>query len=464
MLGIWGVLRSCAMSSRVRRQVGRYLLLDKIASGGAATVHLGRLLGSEGFSRTVAIKRLHPAFSEDPGVVTLFLEEARLASRIRHPNVLATLDVVSEAGELLLVMEYVPGLSLYQVMQALSSRGEPMPVTVACGIVGAALIGLHAAHEAKNDQGLPLQLVHRDVSPQNLLVGRDGVVRVGDFGIAKAAGRVQSTREGEVKGKAPYMAPEQVRGRPLDRRTDVYAASVVLWEALTGQRLFTGDSPLAVMTQVLEKPIVPARQLRPGVPESVDAIVRRGLSRQPSERFATAEDMAMALEGAVGVLSSRELGAWVERVDPETLKADADRLLEVESTLPEVLPPEAGSAPVAPRSRRPWLVAAGAVGLGLAALVSWYSTRFASASNEPPAAPSPLPPSEGVAAPTPPPVAAPAVVAAPPPEVAPVKTVVPGSGTPPRTRGPSPKADGKAHCNPPYTVDADGTRHWKSGC
>ncbi|MCA9588320.1 MAG: serine/threonine protein kinase, partial [Myxococcales bacterium] len=234
------------------RVVGRYALYGALAAGGMATVHLGRLLGPVGFSRTVAIKRLHAQFAADPEFVSMFLDEARVAARIRHPNVVPTLDVVTTDGELFLVMEYVPGESLAKLTRAVRERGERIPLPVMSAIMVGTLLGLHAAHEATDERGEPLHIVHRDVSPQNVLVGTDGVAKILDFGVAKAAGRIQTTREGQIKGKLAYMPPEQLRGGDVTRKCDVYAAGVMLWELLTGQRLFSGDNEGAVVARVLE--------------------------------------------------------------------------------------------------------------------------------------------------------------------------------------------------------------------
>src|SRR5580698_1424454 len=180
--------------------VGRYAIYGKIASGGMASVHFGRLIGGAGFSRTVAIKRLHPHLAEDPEVLSTIIDEARLAARIHHPHVVATLDVVSTGTDLLLVMEDIRGEALSRLMKLEAARGRRIPLPITAAIVVGSLHGLHAAHEATSDHGVPLGIVHRDVSPQNILVGVDGLARVIDFGVAKAAGRLQTTREGELKG------------------------------------------------------------------------------------------------------------------------------------------------------------------------------------------------------------------------------------------------------------------------
>ena len=241
------------MSSQppAKRVVGRYEILGEIASGGMATVHYGRLVGPVGFSRLVAIKELHPHFAKDPEFASMLVDEARLAAHIRHPNVVPTLDVVVSAGALLLVMEYVAGASLADLGRASRKAREPIPPSIAVAVVAGVLYGLHAAHEALNERSEPLSIVHRDVSPQNIVVGSDGVPRVLDFGVAKAASRLVTTRDGKVKGKLAYMSPEQLMNGEVDRRADVYAAAVVLWEALVGARHFEADSSGGVVAKVL---------------------------------------------------------------------------------------------------------------------------------------------------------------------------------------------------------------------
>jgi serine/threonine protein kinase len=325
------------------RVVGRYALYDAIAAGGMATVHLGRLLGPVGFSRTVAIKRLHAQFASDPEFVSMFLDEARLAARIRHPNVVPTLDVVATSGELFLVMEYVPGESVGRLARAMREHEQTVPLRITSTIVAGLLHGLHAAHEAKDERGYPLGIVHRDVSPQNVLVGTDGVPRVLDFGVAKAAGRMQTTKEGQIKGKLSYMPPEQLNGGTVSRQTDIYAAGVVLWELLTGRRLFAADNEGAVVAKVLEGRFLPPSQVLASGKrtitnsmqrqlEAVDALVMRALAKDPQARFATAREMAVGLERALQPATASDVGDWVEHVARDVLHSRAALVAEIESS------------------------------------------------------------------------------------------------------------------------------------
>lgn len=343
-LGCVGILRGVEPTPSLApaRVVGRYALYGEIAAGGMATVHIGRLLGPVGFSRTVAIKRLHPQFAKDPEFVSMFLDEARLAARIRHPNVVPTIDVVAAQGELFLVMDYVQGESLSRLIRGARERRQTIPPRIVATIMSGALHGLHAAHEARNERGEPLGIVHRDVSPQNILVGSDGVPRVLDFGVAKAGGRIQTTREGQLKGKLAYMAPEQLSGH-VTRQTDIYAAAVVLWEALTGRRLFAGENEGAILGKVLsgviEAPsrlfLDPSKTLDSATMrgiEELDLITLRGLDRDPSKRFATAREMAIAVERCIGLASTSEVGEWVEQWASEVLTKRAARIAEIESS------------------------------------------------------------------------------------------------------------------------------------
>jgi eukaryotic-like serine/threonine-protein kinase len=316
----------------VPRVVGRYEILDEIASGGMATVYLGRIIGSGGFSRTVAIKRLHPQFAKNPEFVTMFLDEARLAARIRHPNVVPTLDVVAASGELFLVMEYVEGETLSRLARRLKERGQRVPMPVLMRIMADALQGLHAAHEARDERGVPLNIVHRDVTPQNILVGIDGVSRLLDFGVAKAAGRAQTTQEGQIKGKLAYMAPEQLMSSGVTRETDLYAASVILWEMLTGARLVTGESEVDLVANLLKRDIHPPSRLVAEVPKELDALVMRGLAAKAADRFPTAREMCVALSRCgIREEPSIAVAEWVATLALESLTRRMARVAALES-------------------------------------------------------------------------------------------------------------------------------------
>ncbi len=311
------------------RLIGRYALYEPIAAGGMGTVHLGRLLGPVGFSRTVAIKRAHPEMAADPEFVSMFLDEARLAARIRHPNVVSTLDVVALDGELFLVMDFVQGESLSRLLRATRSAGEKVPPPIACTILSDVLHGLHAAHEARNERGEPLRIVHRDVSPQNIIVGIDGIARVLDFGVAKAVGRVATTREGQIKGKLCYLSPEQLTGE-ISRQSDIYSAAVVLWEVLTSERLFQGDNPGEMIQQILNRKVLRPSALVSGLPAAVDDIILKGLARDPADRFATAREMALALERCLGHVSAVEVGDWVEHIAKDAIALRTQKVAEIE--------------------------------------------------------------------------------------------------------------------------------------
>ena len=332
--------------------IGRYALFDELAAGGMATVHLGRLLGPVGFGRTVAVKRLHAHYLKDPEFITMFMDEARIVSRIRHPNVVPMVDVVQGDLGLFLVMEYVHGESLSRLMRSARNAGEPIPPRIVTAIMCGVLLGLHAAHDTKGPDGKLLDVVHRDVSPQNVIIGADGAARVLDFGIAKAAGRAQVTREGQIKGKLAYMAPEQIRGQ-VDRRTDVFAATVVLWELLAGRRLHEGAKEVEIITRVIQGDFAPPSEHAPHIDAGLDAIVLRGLATDPKQRFASARELALELERHVGLASPSEVTEWVERLANDVLEARSNlvtamelasrELIAVESNPP---PPSLAMAPV----------------------------------------------------------------------------------------------------------------------
>jgi serine/threonine-protein kinase len=328
-----------------KQQVGRYAIFDEIAAGGMATVHLARLAGPVGFSRVVAVKRLHAHLVDDRDFKAMFLEEARLAARIRHPNVVPTLDVLVHDKELILVMEYVHGESLLALTRAARAKKQPIPLSVAVAIMVSVLHGLHAAHEARDEKGEPLGIVHRDISPHNILAGTDGMVRVLDFGVAKALqGRTTAEPDaalppGTVKGKFSYMAPETLRGEPATRQADIFSAAIVFWELLTGHKLFGAPTEQERILKVLKGNIPPPSALVPGLPVIVDKIVLRGLDANPLERYETADEMAAELENMLSTASQRSVGEWVTKLAHEALDQRADLLQQIEVSNINSMPP-----------------------------------------------------------------------------------------------------------------------------
>ncbi len=473
-------------------RVERYELLGELATGGMATVYLGRQRGPLGFSRTVAIKSMHPQFAKDEGFRAMFLDEASLTSRIRHPNVVPTLDIVVADSKVLLVMEYVDGVSLSTLVRAARAAGKPLQLNVAVAIVVDALHGLHAAHELLDEDGQPLSVVHRDISPQNIHVGSDGHARVLDFGVAKAASRRYVTQSGEVKGKISYMSPEQLCGETVDRRTDIYAAGVVLWEVLTGHRLFDGTNEGEVVRKVLEGKLDPP-SFRSDVelPLALDELVMKALAPKPELRFDTAEEMALALTAIVQPAQHSQVTSVVRHFAGDELESRKQRLRVRDSRVMQLgLEPEAKalahvltehatmatstrSRPPDPPKRNRFLTALGTsfavVLLTLAAFVigsRMNKLKEAQGTPVPTAVPPPVvssapitEPSAHLDVPSEPPIPAPTEAAPAPPTSGkrkPLPVVTNLKKIPPK-----PPAK---NCNPPYTVDAQGDRHYKPEC
>ena len=346
------------------QRVGSYEMLVELASGGTATVGIAVYRGAEGFERLVVLKRVHRHLTKDREFMGMLLDEARLASSIRHPNVVPVIDVVRAEDEVVLVMDYVESVSLSQLTREAERTGKRLPIAVASRILHDVLIGLHEAHEAVDIRRQPLGIVHRDISPQNIVVGVDGVSRVIDFGIAKARSRIATTRAGTIKGKCAYMAPEQVDGQPLDRRCDVFAAGIVLWETLTGKRLFRGDDEFEEMRRVMKAPIPPPSSENAECGPDVDVVLSHALARPLEERFQTARAFARALEQAIPPCDTRVVGEHVEAICGTELEYRHGRLQailgeELDKLSPRVghrtMPTVTAAMPPAPRETPPRL-------------------------------------------------------------------------------------------------------------
>ncbi|MGB5350248.1 MAG: protein kinase [Polyangiales bacterium] len=311
------------------RHLGRYEILTQLASGGMASVYAARAQGVAGFERLVAIKMLHPHLAYEQEFISMFLDEARLAARIRHMNVVPTLDISDSPGDgYFLVMEYIEGNHLGALLGRAAKRGERLPQPFVCRVLIDALQGLGAAHRLSDEGGKPLKLVHRDVSPHNILVGTDGVARLTDFGVAKADVRMASTRAGQFKGKLSYMAPEQASSSSTDQRSDLFSVGIILWESLTGRRLFKGESNGATLNKLLNDPVPRPSELWPEL-ERFDDVVVTALSRGADERFQSADDFAEALEAAMGsgrLAKTREVADVVRDLDAEKLQDERERI------------------------------------------------------------------------------------------------------------------------------------------
>lgn len=312
--------------------LGRYELLMPIAAGGMAMVWAARLKGTRGFQKIVAVKTMLPKLSEDDQFEKMFLDEASLASKIRHPNAVEILDLGEQDGVLFLAMEWIDGVPLNQLMKAAKHKGG-VPPTVATRIVMQASAGLHAAHELTDGKGKSMGLVHRDISPQNILVTYDGVAKVVDFGVAKATAMGDgATQAGQLKGKVSYMAPEQVRGEPIDRRVDVFAMGIVLYALTTGKHPFRKESEGATLFAITApEPVVPPRKFVPDYPQALQDVLLKALEKDRDQRYASASELLKALDkalpaGARG--SDEEVGAFVLSLFEEQRKQSQAVLAE----------------------------------------------------------------------------------------------------------------------------------------
>ncbi|MBC8072862.1 MAG: protein kinase, partial [Deltaproteobacteria bacterium] len=274
-------------------RMGRYELLHRLAVGGMAELYVARHSGIQGFERTVVVKRILPHLVEDPEFISMFLDEARIAASLDHPNIAQVTDIDHEHGDYFLTMEYVHGKNLREVLR---QAPQGLPLGMALAVVIGVTAGLHHAHEALGSDGRPLGLVHRDVSPSNVMIAFSGAVKLTDFGIAKAAARTSKTLAGRIKGKVGYMSPEQCRGEQVDRRSDIFSLGILAYETLTGARAFYAPNEFAAMARIVRCDYTRPSELVPGFPLELERIIARALQKEPDDRYATAEQMQLELE------------------------------------------------------------------------------------------------------------------------------------------------------------------------
>jgi serine/threonine-protein kinase len=339
--------------------IERYQPCFELATGGMATVYLARVTARAGFDRFVALKRIHPHLVKEPGFIEMFLDEARVASQIVHPNVCSVFDYEALGDCHYIAMEYLMGEPLSRVSHAMQGQTEAPSAErtayLVARIIADACEGLHAAHELRDSEGEPLNVVHRDVSPQNLFLTYDGAVKVVDFGLVRTAQCLHKTKTGIVKGKFGYLAPEAVSSKAVDRRADVWALGVVLWELVTQQRLFLRDSEADTILAVASADVPPPSTVRPGVPAGLDPIVLKALARDPAERYATARalgrDLIRFIHGGTEPVGLSDIAEWMDRLFPGG-RARKLQLLEMAGQvgidLPTIVAPRAFQAPILP--------------------------------------------------------------------------------------------------------------------
>ena len=284
--------------------LGAYRLIAVLGRGGMAVVHLAVMRGPAGFNKLVVLKELHPQYAEDPDVVAMFLDEARLAARLSHPNVVQTNEVGEDRERRFMAMEYLEGQPLNRVLNRLSCAGG-LPLAMQLRVIADLLGGLHYAHELGDYDGSPLCIVHRDINPQNVFVTYDGIVKIVDFGIAKARGSVVKTRFGVVKGKLSYMAPEQARCEPVDRRADIFSVGVMLWQAATGTRPWKGVTDGALLENLVRGEFPSVRAAAPEIPEQLERIIVKALAPNREDRHATAAELQADLEQYLAATGAR---------------------------------------------------------------------------------------------------------------------------------------------------------------
>ena len=450
---------AAAVASTGPDRFGQYEILERIAAGGMAEVYKAKRTGVEGFQKIVAIKKILPHIADDEGFVTMFADEAKLAAQLNHPNIIHIYDLGKiQAGGYFIAMEYVDGRDLRAIQQAGGQIGVPLPVSLAVYIASKVASALDYAHRRRDAEGHELNIVHRDVSPQNILISYEGEIKLCDFGIAKAASKASHTQSGALKGKMQYMSPEQAWGKAIDRRSDLFSLGVVLHELLTGERLFRGDTDIAILEKVRNADVPPPSRVNPEVPHNLDAVVLKALAKDPEERYANASDLLRDLdsvlysyapapggadvaiylhrlqaeESAMSEAKAREAAQAAHDAEPAARKRKSKGAPVSRKTgTPRAAEPPAAPPPAPPRApapapppreseppaevfgsmtarsaetanRTPLFIAIGAAALLLAAFAVWKMTR----PEAPTTAPAPVVPTAAAASPSPEPAPA----------------------------------------------------------
>ncbi|MHB1845892.1 MAG: serine/threonine protein kinase [Deltaproteobacteria bacterium] len=366
---------------------GKYLLLDRINVGGMAEVFLAKAFGVEGFERILAIKKILPTMVEDEEFISMFIDEARIAVQLNHANVVQIHELGKHEEHYYIAMEYVSGRDLRLMLDGAKKRKQLLSIPQAAFLAQKACEGLDYAHRKKDPQGRDLHIVHRDVSPQNVLVSFEGEVKIIDFGIAKAQGRLQKTQAGILKGKFGYMSPEQVRGLPIDRRSDIFAVGVILYEMLTGERLFVGESDFSTLEKVRAADVLPPRQFNAEIPEALEKVMLKALAREPEDRYQWASDMAEDLmrflvQGDL-VYGTKQLAAFMR----ERFAADVERERERLARFSSVEKTESSGPAAAPGESPPSAPASSGVGIRASATIPFEAIPSAlDADDDPPPA------------------------------------------------------------------------------
>lgn len=350
--GPGGRYRVPAMSPAASRNpvpFGQYQLVDRLAVGGMAEVFLAHQAGPDGFEKPVVIKRIRPHLSRQPAFVRMFLNEARLAAQLNHPNIVQIHDLGKVGDSYYIGMEYLFGRDMRRVVPKAESLGIPFPMVYALKIASSVCEGLHYAHQKVDLYGAPLNIVHRDVTPENIFVCFDGTVKVLDFGIAKAANRVEQTRAGELRGKLSYLSPEQCLGKPLDHRSDIFSLGSVLYEWLTGFKLFTGESDVAVMRSIVDGKVYAPSYFRADIPEPVEAILMRALERDRDKRYPSAwhfqQDLDRFLNTYEFTPTSLHLSNFLKQLFLDELEEEQQRLRSDKPARPSTTETELESVP-----------------------------------------------------------------------------------------------------------------------